>query len=151
MANRSVLRSVFCCCLGRVTSSLILFKLQASFLPMLRPEHPATPGANSHHLCKMPQHAGLQGSFYTRQVVSPASFQSFQSLCQDMWSWLGACGCLQGVQHDMLLGAPVIKIKHIQSGALTLSDALDKVLQTPLHSRPSQPAYATVTCENSTW
>ena len=68
-----------------------------------------------------------------------------------MWSWLGACGCLQGVQHDMLSGAPVIKIKHIQSGALTLSDALDKVLQTPLHARPSQPAYATVTCENSTW
>ena len=35
-------------------------------------------------------------------------------------------GCLLGVQHDLLSGAPVNK--HIQSGAPTLSDALDKVV-----------------------
>ena len=35
-------------------------------------------------------------------------------------------GCLLGVQNELLSGAPVNK--HIQSGALALSDALDKVV-----------------------
>ena len=50
MAKCSVLDGLFGWWLVTITSLLSRFEFQASFLPMLQPKHPATPGANFHHL-----------------------------------------------------------------------------------------------------